>query len=87
MEPTPISWLTCNYDASYHTTNAKIGAGWTIRDSGGGFITAASSFMQQKIIDLQAEGYSLLHVIQTSWFRGYWWIIFEGDSQTLVDLI
>lgn len=50
-------------------------------------ICLLQAFLPQANSTLEAEGLSMLHALQLTWYRGYRWLILEGDSQFLMELI
>ncbi|ESQ33801.1 hypothetical protein EUTSA_v10009902mg, partial [Eutrema salsugineum] len=80
-------WIKCNYDGSYITSRRNSFRGWLFRDNKGIFLGADQAQHSSANNALENECQALLMAMQSSWSRGYYCVIFEEDSKSLVNLI
>ncbi|CAH2065451.1 unnamed protein product, partial [Thlaspi arvense] len=83
----PTTWIKYNYDGSFKdtTTNGKIG--WIIRNDNGDFCGAGQIHGVYVKNAFESELQALLVAMKHCWSQGYQKIIFEGDSQQVVQAI
>lgn len=80
-------YVKCNYDCRFNQASTPSLAAWIIRDAQGYYKEAAQA--QGQICDspLEAELQALLLAMQSSWIKGYKYVIFEGDNHTVSKLV
>jgi ribonuclease HI len=61
--------------------------GWCVRDHGGEFILAGTSWKEGKLTVLEGEATSLLAAMKIMHQKGYLQVIFETDCKGVVDAI
>jgi len=83
----PIPYFKCNFDASFDVQNLTARGGWLIRDHNGTPKHWGSMTLEHTSTPLEAETKALLAALQQTWIRGYTHVIFEGDCQTLINLV
>ncbi|CAJ2639496.1 unnamed protein product [Trifolium pratense] len=81
-------WIKCNVDAGFYQQLNKTTAACCFRDNNNGcFILAQTSWQQSTLSVIEGEVVALLEAIKLAVQRGYDRVVFESDSQTLVNSI
>lgn len=80
-------WIKCNYDASFRNANDQPQAGWIYRDDQGLLKGACQAKGNKVRTALESECQALLQAMQHCWFKGYHKVCFEGDCQTLHNIL
>lgn len=82
-----VQWIKCNYDASFINTSIPPQAGWIYRDDQGIYKGACQAKGPKVNSALESECQALIQAMQHSWTKGYKKIIFEGDCQSLHNIL
>jgi ribonuclease HI len=83
----PNGVLKCNVDASFYNMAGATGWGWILRDSMGQFQLAGTNILHSPLSVLEGEAMALIEAMEEVVHRGYSYVIFESDSQLVVDAI
>ncbi|XP_058771922.1 uncharacterized protein LOC131645266 [Vicia villosa] len=83
-QPPHPGWLKCNVDAGFNTSLGTTNGGWCVRDSGGRFMVAGTLWNRGNVSIVEAEAIALKEVIQGAINLHLQHIIFESDSQIVV---
>ncbi|XP_058784473.1 uncharacterized protein LOC131659278 [Vicia villosa] len=85
--PPAEGWLKCNVDAGFNSHVGTTNRGWCIRDKRGNFIIAGVAWDIGTLSILEAEAYALKEAIEGAITLHLDNIIFESDSQQVVQAI
>jgi ribonuclease HI len=80
-------YVKCNVDASFYNTAGATGWGRCLRDHRGRFILAESNVIQGRLNTIEGEAMTMREAIQEVMQRGFTHMIFESDSQIVIDVI
>ncbi|XP_045800055.1 uncharacterized protein LOC123894182 [Trifolium pratense] len=87
QQPPRYSYLKCNVDASFLGTTNATGSGWCFRDNQGRFLLAGSNVILGRLNTIEGEAVAMKEAISEAIQRGFTHVIFESDSQILIDAI
>ncbi|XP_058746722.1 uncharacterized protein LOC131619666 [Vicia villosa] len=85
--PPPEGWLKCNVDAGFNKQGGTTNRGWCVRDDTGNFIFAGIAWDIGTLTILEAEALALKEAIQGAISSQLDKVIFESDSQGVVQAI
>jgi ribonuclease HI len=80
-------WMKCNVDAGFHTQRNTTNRGWCIRDGNGRFICAGTAWDYGTYSTIEAEALALKEAVQAAIQMNMEKVIFESDSQLVVQAI
>jgi ribonuclease HI len=83
----PLGWLKCNVDAGFSFADGVTTTASCFRDGNGSLICAQTQRYQAKMSTLEGESLALLDAVLLAHRKGFNYVIFESDSQTLVNAI
>jgi ribonuclease HI len=83
----PMNWYKCNIDAGVNNVLNRVTAGWCVRDHGGDFILAGTSWHEGKLTAIEGEAKALLEALKKMQQQGLSHVIFETDCKGVVDAI
>jgi ribonuclease HI len=79
--------MKCNVDAGFHTQRNTTNRGWCIRDGNGRFICAGTAWDYGTYSTIEAEALALKEAVQAAIQMNMEKVIFESDSQLVVQAI
>ncbi|XP_045829075.1 pre-mRNA-splicing factor CLF1-like [Trifolium pratense] len=80
-------WIKCNIDASFFMEESITSLACCFRNASGEFLKAQTKWINAKLSTIEGEGMAFLEAISFDVQNGWDKIIFESDSQILVDCI
>ncbi|XP_058733174.1 uncharacterized protein LOC131604770 [Vicia villosa] len=84
LGPPHPGWLKCNVDAGFNAILGTTNGGWCARDSGGRFMVAGTLWNRRNFSIVEAKAIALKEAIQGAINLHLQHIIFESDSQMVV---
>ncbi|XP_045809903.1 uncharacterized protein LOC123904263 [Trifolium pratense] len=84
-QPPLIGWLKCNVDARFQAQGSITTRGWCIRDETGQFVRARTAWEVGAHSIIEAEALALLDAMQSVILMNVEHIVFESDSEIVVD--
>jgi ribonuclease HI len=85
--PPRHGWIKCNVDAGFHNDGRITSGGWCFRNDVGLFVRAGSFWLSGGLSVHEAEALTLLEAMKTACIMNLDKIIFECDSQLVVNAI
>jgi ribonuclease HI len=85
--PPRHGWIKCNVDAGFHNDGRITSGGWCFRNDVGLFVRAGSFWLSGGLSVPEAEALTLLEAMKTACIMNLDKIIFECDSQLVVNAI
>ncbi|XP_058741921.1 uncharacterized protein LOC131614338 [Vicia villosa] len=85
--PPPLGLLKCNVDAAFNQRLGTTNRGWCIRNDQGNFVAAGTAWDECTFSVLEAEALALKEAIQVVSTLHHVPVIFESDSQQVVNAI
>ncbi|XP_058775964.1 uncharacterized protein LOC131650261 [Vicia villosa] len=85
--PPPFGWLKCNVDAAFNQRLGTTNRGWCISNDQGNFVAAGTAWDECTFSVLEAEALALKEAIQVASTLYHVPVIFESDSQQVVNAI
>jgi len=86
-EPPGYRWLKCNVDTAVHQAGSVYSIRCCFQNSEGRFVHAQPAWKVANLTILEGEAWALHHAIQVAIDKDWHRVIFELDSNTLVDCI
>ncbi|GAU22732.1 hypothetical protein TSUD_138570 [Trifolium subterraneum] len=83
----PVGWIKCNVDAGFFQAINTTSAANCFRQSNRLFLSAETRCYNSNFTTLEGEGMALLNAVQFAISQGWDYVIFESDSQSLVNAI
>jgi limonene-1,2-epoxide hydrolase len=80
-------WIKCNIDAGFFMEDGITSLACCFRNATGEFFKAQTKWINTKLSTIEGEGMAFIEAIAFSMHNGWDRIIFESDSQILVDSI
>ncbi|CAK8560665.1 unnamed protein product [Lathyrus sativus] len=85
--PLQEGWLKCNVDVGFNNQIKTTNRGWCVRDNVGRFISAGVAWDTGIMSTVEAEALALKEAIQCAITRNMNFVIFESDSQVVVNVV
>ncbi|XP_058785019.1 uncharacterized protein LOC131659924 [Vicia villosa] len=85
--PPDTGWLKCNVDAGFNHIHGTTNRGWCVRDNRGRFILAGTAWDSNFRSIVEAEALALKEAILDAIANQFEKVIFESDSQKVVQAI
>ncbi|XP_058776331.1 uncharacterized protein LOC131650640 [Vicia villosa] len=82
--PPADNWVKCNVDADFNKSYRSTNRGWFFRDNLGRFITAGIAWDIGSMSTIEAEALALKEVVQHAISLNLNFVIFESDSQVVI---
>ncbi|XP_058759792.1 uncharacterized protein LOC131633093 [Vicia villosa] len=82
--PPVDNWVKCNVDVGFNSAYRSTNRGWCFRDKLGRFITAGTAWDIGSMSTIEAEAIALKEAVQHAISLNLNFVIFESDSQLVV---
>ncbi|XP_058741428.1 uncharacterized protein LOC131613804 [Vicia villosa] len=82
--PPADNWVKCNVDAGFNKSYRSTNRGWCFRDNLGRFITAGIAWDIDSMSTIEAEALVLKEAVQHAISLNLNFVIFESDSQVVI---
>ncbi|GAU46165.1 hypothetical protein TSUD_301250 [Trifolium subterraneum] len=83
----PWGWYKCKVDAGFHNEMNKTSTGWCLRNHWGRFVRVGTYWKEGKCSTIEGEAIALLEAMREMEHQGITHVIFETDSNSVVDAI
>lgn len=87
MHPPSVGWLKCNVDARFSNKKGITNSGWCLRDSSGRFTNAGIAWDFGLLSVIEGETLVLKEVVQATIHMQLNHVIFECDSQLMLQAL